>query len=121
MPEQMAWSTAPGDTVWVSRDETRRSSSSPRRWSAALAASCARCTARAAWRTTSVSTSRSSSVGRMPLSGEPTLRMPSIVPSAWWNGTKISSSACQASGASTASISATIRLPDCVSQSSSPS
>ena len=38
----------------------------------------ARCTARAAWRTTSMSTSRSSSDGRMPLCGDPTLRMPSM-------------------------------------------
>ena len=42
--------------------------------------------------------------------GEPTLRMPSMVPSAWWNGTKISSSARHASGASIVSMSATIAL-----------
>ena len=68
MPEQIACRTADGETVSLSFEDTRRSSSSPRRWAAAFAASWARCTARAAWRTTMVRTSRSSSDGRRPLS-----------------------------------------------------
>ena len=121
MPAQIASTTPEAASISVSREETRSSSSRPRRCACASAASWARSTARAAWRVTSTRISRSSAEGRRPLAGEPTLRMPSIEPSEPWKGTKISSSASQASGASLGSRSMTTRLPDCVSQSSSPS
>jgi hypothetical protein len=125
------WKPSASEVAWQTRSSSSRASevrlrcadTSSSRASASLfafacRASCASCTALAAWSATATRTSISSPLGRRPEIGSSTERTPSSSPSEVRIGTNSASSGCQALGSSLTAMFGVKAL--CAVQSNSP-